>query len=52
VYVWDVQTKQIVQKLEGHKDTVFDPVPYRGTLLIDFPPPVGPYSSPMPRDLW
>ena len=22
VYVWDVQTKQIVQKLEGHKDTV------------------------------
>jgi len=25
---------------------------YRGTSLIRTPPPVGPYSSPMPRDLW
>jgi hypothetical protein len=25
---------------------------YRGTLLIRNTPPVGPYSSPMPRDLW
>ena len=24
---------------------------YRGTSLIRPPPPVGPYSSPMPRDL-
>ena len=22
VYIWDVQTKQLVQKLEGHTDTV------------------------------
>jgi COMPASS component SWD3 len=22
VYIWDVQTKQVVQKLEGHGDTV------------------------------
>ena len=27
-------------------------VSYRGTSLIPPPPPVGPYSSPMPRDLW
>ena len=27
-------------------------VGYRGTSLIRTPPPVGPYSSPMPRDLW
>ena len=25
---------------------------YRGTSLIRNTPPVGPYSSPMPRDLW
>ena len=23
-----------------------------GTLLMRTPPPVGPYSSPLPRDLW
>ena len=27
-------------------------IDYRGTSLIRTPPPVGPYSSPMPRDLW
>ena len=26
--------------------------PYRGTSLIRSTPPVGPYSSHMPRDLW
>jgi len=25
---------------------------YRGTSLIRNTPPIGPYSSPMPRDLW
>ena len=25
---------------------------YRGTSLIRNTPPAGPYSSPMPRDLW
>ena len=25
---------------------------HRGTSLIRNNPPVGPYSSPMPRDLW
>ena len=25
---------------------------YRGTSLTREPPPVGPYSSPMPRNLW
>ena len=25
---------------------------YRGTSLIRTPPNVGPYSSPVPRDLW
>ena len=25
---------------------------YRGTSLIRTPPPVGPYSSPVPRDRW
>ena len=25
---------------------------YKGTSLIRSPPPVGPYSSPMPRYLW
>ena len=25
---------------------------YRGTVLIRNTPPVGPYSSPLPRDLW
>ena len=25
---------------------------YRGTSLKRPPPPVGPYSSPMPRNLW
>ena len=25
---------------------------YRGTLLIRDSPPVGPYSSPMPWDIW
>ena len=29
-----------------------DHLVYRGTSLIRTPPPVGPYSSPMPRDLW
>ena len=28
------------------------PLLYRGTSLIRNTPPVGPYSSPMPRDLW
>ena len=27
-------------------------IPYRGTSLVRTPPTVGPYSSPMPRDLW
>jgi hypothetical protein len=27
-------------------------LPYRGTSLIRTPPPSGPYSSPMPGDLW
>ena len=27
-------------------------LPYRGTSLISTPPPLGPYSSPMLRDLW
>ena len=26
--------------------------PYRVTLCIRTPPPVGPYSSSMPRDIW
>jgi hypothetical protein len=26
--------------------------PYRGTSLIRYTPPVGPYSSPIPRVLW
>jgi len=28
------------------------PLLFRGTSLIRTPPPLGPYSSPMPRDLW
>ena len=31
---------------------VRESVLYRGASLMRPPPPVGPYSSPMPRDLW
>ena len=27
-------------------------VHYRGASLIRTPPPIGPYSNPIPRDLW
>ena len=31
---------------------IFGVLIYRGTSLIRTPPPIGPYSSPVPRDLW
>ena len=38
----------------GHREekAVSAMVPYRGTSLIINTPPVRPYSSPMPKDLW
>jgi len=41
--------RNLVERLCGYTPT---PNPYRGTSLIRNTPPVGPYSSPMPRNLW
>ena len=59
-HVWgiasDESSEVVVQGYLAHKrgTPVLHEVPlqYRGTSLIRTPPPVGPYSSPMLRDLW